>query len=440
MLDEERVVAKLQAAVRIPTVAHPDHFNTKNFKDFHALLRKSFPLLHKHLELTKVGEHGLLFRWAGESAERPVVLMAHQDVVPVEGTWQHPGFSGEIADGEIWGRGTLDDKGCLIAICEAVEVHLEEGFVPAQDIWLSFGADEEVTGDHAKAAVEELTTRGVKPWMVIDEGGAIAHDAFPSVAAPLAVVGVSEKGTAHFELTVEDRGGHASMPSKWGPTARLARAIVRLEQNPFPSHVPEPTLEMVERLAAHANALLRPVLANATKLTPVIDRALVAAGPESAAMVRTTVSVTTLSGSPANNVIASKATAGLNVRVMVGESINDVHAHLRKVIKDKAVKVDLISGSEPSPISPYENDAAFELITSTVEELFPDAVPTPYVMMAATDSRFFTRICERVYRFAPFRMSKSQREAIHSYDERIGVQDFVAGVEWYHRFLARIPK
>lgn len=430
-------MAKLQAAIQIPTVAHPDHLDPKDFTRFHEQLRSDFPLLHQHLELTEVGEHGLLFHWAGESAERPVVLMAHQDVVPVEGDWQFPGFSGEIAEGQIWGRGTLDDKGCLIAICEAVERHLEEGFVPAQDVWLSFGANEEITGIDAVAAVAELRRRDIRPWLVIDEGGAIAHEAFPTVAPPLGVIGVSEKGTAHVELTVEDRGGHASMPSKWGPTARLARAIVRLEQHPFPANVPGPTLEMIERLANHASALLRPVLANATRLSPVIDRALVAAGPESAAMVRTTTTVTTLAGSPANNVIASKATAGVNVRIMVGETVEQVLAHLRKVIKDKAVQVELISGSEPSPISPYENDPAFTAITSTIEEVFPDAVATPYVMMAATDSRFFTQICERVYRFAPFRMTKQQREAIHSYDERIRVEDFLTGIDWYYRFLAR---
>ncbi|HNA98447.1 MAG TPA: M20/M25/M40 family metallo-hydrolase [Marmoricola sp.] len=438
MVEQQRSVTKLQAAIRIPTSAHPDHYDPQAFADLHAQLRQDFPLLHEHLELTQVGTHGLLFHWAGRSADRPVVLMAHQDVVPVEGEWQHPGFSGEIADGEIWGRGTLDDKGSLIAICEAVELHLEQGFVPAQDIWLSFGGDEEVLGSDAVAAVAEFERRGVRPWLVIDEGGAIAHDAFPGVDRPLGVIGVSEKGTAHVELTVEDRGGHASMPSKWGPTSRLARAIVRIEKHPMAARVPGPTLEMVERLSAHTNALLRPLMANASRLTPVIDRALVAAGPESAAMVRTTITTTTLQGSPANNVIASRATAGLNIRIMVGETISQVLDHLRRVIRDKQVQLELISGSEPSPVSPYTNDPGFDLITSTIEEVFPDAIHTPYVLMGATDSRFFTSICERVYRFTPFRMSKQQREAIHSYDERIGVTDFVNGVEWYHRFLARV--
>lgn len=197
---------------------------------------------------------------------------------------------------------------------------------------------------------------------------------------------------------------------------------------------------MIERLAAHVNFALRPVLANASKLTPVINRALVAAGPESAALTRTTVAVTTLKGSPANNVIASKATAGLNVRIMTGETIEGVVAHLRKAIRDKLVQIEVTVCDPPSPISPYEDDDAFDLIANTIGEFFPDAICTPYIMMAATDSRHFTKICERVYRFAPFRMSKAQREAIHSFDERIGVEDFLVGIRWYQSFIERLPR
>ncbi len=439
MVEQQRAVTKLQRAIRVPTVSDPDQLDPQTFAELHEVLRQDFPLLHDQLELTQIGDYGLLFRWPGHSSERPVVLMAHQDVVPVEGEWQHPAFGAEVVNGEIWGRGTLDDKGCLIAICEAVELLLEQGFVPNQDIWLSFGGDEEVAGVQAGLAVAELERRGVQPWLVIDEGGAIAHQALAGIEAPLGVIGVSEKGIAAIELSVEDRGGHASMPAKWGPTARLARAIVRIEKSPLPAHTPGPTIDMIERLAAHVNFALRPVLANASKLTPVINRALVAAGPESAALTRTTIAVTTLKGSPANNVIASLATAGLNVRIMTGETIESVVAHLRKAIRDKKVKVEVTACDPPSPISPYENDEAFDLIADTVGEFFPDAICTPYIMMAATDSRHFTKICDRVYRFAPFRMSKAQREAIHSFDERIGVEDFLNGISWYQRFIEQVP-
>jgi carboxypeptidase PM20D1 len=439
------VVAKLQALVREPTVSYVDRsrIDTAAFDRLLSEMETHWPLLHEHLDITRVGGHGLLCHWRGASAERPLVLMAHLDVVPVDpdAPWQHEPFSAEIADSPeglaIWGRGTLDDKGCVAAVCEAVERLLEAGHTPAQDVWLSFGCDEEVMGTAAQEAVEVLRERGVQPWFVIDEGGAIAGGAFPGVDPPLGVVGVTEKGSTAIELVAEGRGGHASTPAKNGPTIRIARALLRIERHPFPASVPAPTVEMLRRLAPHTRGPLGKLFANADRLGPVISRALVAVGPEAAAMARTTVAATTLSGSPANNVIASTARAGLNVRVMVDDTVAGVVEHLRRAMKDESIAINVVDHGEPSPISPM--DEAFELIESCIGEVFPEAVATPYVMMAATDSRHFTKICDRVYRFAPFRMSKAQREAIHSYDERIGVDDLVDGVRWYQRLIERLP-
>jgi carboxypeptidase PM20D1 len=435
----DRAVAKLQALIRIPTVSHrdPQQIDRQAFDDFLVELERQFPLLHERLELTRITSHGLLFRWPGVSQERPVVLMAHLDVVPVEGEWQHPPFSGAIVDGSIWGRGTLDDKGQLVAVCEAVETLLEAGHTPAQDVWLSFGCDEEVSGAAAPEAVAELRRRGVRPWFVLDEGGAVASEAFPGVGAPIGVVGVTEKGVTSFELTVTGRGGHASTPAKWGPTARIARAITRIERSPMAASIPEPTVELFRRMAPHAPLPLRPLMAGAERIKPLLTRALLAAGPEPASMVRTSFAVTTLSGSPALNVIAATATAGVNVRIMVGDTVAGVREHLRKVIGDDLVEISIVEEHEPSPISP--RDDAFALIERSITEIFPDAVPAPYVMMAATDSRHFTEICERVYRFAPFRMTKAQRQAIHSYDEHLGVDAFLDGVRWYRHLIERLP-
>lgn len=443
MTAHPHAVENLQALVRIPTVSHrdPTRVDTAAFDDFVETLAELFPLLHEHLELTRISTHGLLFRWAGATADRPVVLMAHLDVVPVEGTWQHDAFAAEIVEHEgeqvIWGRGTLDDKGCLAGICEAVEALLADGFAPAQDVWLSFGCDEEIMGQAARAAVDELDRRGVRPWFVLDEGGAIASEAFPGVGAPVGVVGVTEKGATSIELRVQGRGGHASTPARMGPTARLARAITRLDRSPMPASLPAPTIELFRRLAPHAALPLRPVLANAARLRPALTRVLLAAGPETAAMTRTTFAITTLSGSPAINVIAATAKAGVNIRVMVGDSVADVLSHVRAAVDDDEVHVDIIEEDAASPVSPVDDDA-FRLLETTIGEVFPDAVPAPYVMMAATDSRHFTAICERVYRFAPFRMTKAQRESIHSYDEHLGVQAFHDGITWYRRLIEQV--
>lgn len=438
---DEAIVEQLRTLIRIPTVSWPDEaaIDADVFATFRDALAEAFPLLHAHLETTRICTDSLLLHWRGSSADRPVVLMAHFDVVPVDESapWQHPPFGAEIHDGSIWGRGTLDDKGSLVGICAAVERLLERDFVPAQDIWLSFGAREEVSGPDAPAAVEELRRRGVEPWFVLDEGGAVAHQAFPGVEPPLGVVGVSEKGTTTIEIAATGRGGHSSTPAPGGPTARIARAVVRLEKRQFPARLPAPTLEMFARIAPHAPAPLRPLFSGARRLQPLLKKALLAAGPEPAALVRTTMAVTQLSGSPAHNVIASRATAAVNLRILVGDTVASATEHVRRAIADKDLTLTVLDANEPTPVSPVD-DPAFELLAATIGEVFPDAVATPYVMMAATDSRHFTAICSRVYRFAPFRMTKAQRESVHSYDEHLGVEEFLDGVRWYTRLIERI--
>lgn len=435
-------VTALKEVLRLHTVASddPDRTDPAPFVELHAVLRRHFPRVHEAGEVVDVPPHGLLIRVPADPGSPtcdadPVVLMAHMDVVPIgdESLWTHPPLAAEVVDGMIWGRGTLDDKGQLVAVMAAVESLLAEGLAPARDVWLSFGSDEEVMGTCALAAVELLRERGVRPWFVLDEGGAVASDAFPGVTRSLGVVGVSEKGVLSLRLTASGRGGHASRPAKGGPAARIAAAITRLERHPFPAHVSPATLEMLGRLVPHLPRALRPVVARAERAPSLLARVLVAAGPEAAALARTTVAVTTLSGSPAINVSPTSVVAGLNLRIAVGETTAAATERIRRVV-GRTIDVEVAEAHEPSPLSPTD-DPAFALLERTVTTVFPEAVPVPYVMYAATDARHFTTICPRVYRFAPFRMSAEQRESIHSYDERLGVQDFLDGVRWYRTLL-----
>lgn len=435
-------VAALREILRLPTVASedPDLTDPAPFVELHSRLREHFPLTHEVGEVIDVPPHALLIRVPADpasptAAADPVVLMAHMDVVPLgdETLWTHPPLAAEVVDGVIWGRGTLDDKGQLVAVIAAVESLLADGRRPARDVWLSFGSDEEVMGSSAQRAVEVLRAREVQPWFVLDEGGAVASEAFPGVTRPLGVVGVSEKGVLSLRLTASGRGGHASRPAKGGPAARVAAAITRLERRPFPAHVSPATLEMLRRLAPHLPRPLRPVVERADRFPGALARLLVAAGPEAAALARTTVAVTTLTGSPAINVSPTSVVAGLNLRIAVGETTADATDRIRRVVGSD-IDVEVADAHEPSPLSPVD-DSAFALLERTVTEVFAEAVPVPYVMYAATDARHFTTICERVYRFAPFRMSAAQREAIHSYDERLGVEDFLDGIRWYRALL-----
>ncbi|WP_343990126.1 M20/M25/M40 family metallo-hydrolase, partial [Terrabacter terrae] len=226
MHEDDAAVEALRALIRIPTVSHwePGRVDRAAFESLLTELRVRFPRLHGTCEVERIAGDALLVRWPGRTREAPVVLMAHLDVVPVgdSAAWTRPPFGGDLADGHVWGRGALDCKGSLVATCQAVEALIGEGVTPGRDVWLSFGCNEEVSGSAAVDAVAILRERGIEPWFVLDEGGAIVRGVLPGVDAPIAVVGVSEKGTVDVELVARGDGGHASAPRRMGATSRLA--------------------------------------------------------------------------------------------------------------------------------------------------------------------------------------------------------------------------
>lgn len=434
----EAAAPKLSRLIACRTVSSriPEEVDDAEFARFRGELTVLFPLVHEHLTREEVGG-GLLFRWPGrEETLDPVVLMAHYDVVPVQddSTWEHPPFAGVLADGCIHGRGALDDKGSLAAILEAVETLLEEGFTPARTVWLSFGDNEETAGDTAARAAALLQDRGVRPWLVLDEGGAVAGQAFPFVKAPVAVIGVSEKGILDVELSVDDPGGHASTPNRLGAAARLARAVVRLDRRPFPASLHPVTIEMLGRLAAGASPLPAALFARAGALRRPLTRVFGALGGEPNALARTTVALTQLAGSKAANVLPTRATANANVRIAPGESIDSVLARMRRTVRDRRVSLRVVEGSEPSPVSSTSN-AQFAALEAAVREVFPDAIAAPYIMLGGTDARRFTAISDAVYRFAPFRMDKAARASIHADNEKLSIQTFGEGIAFYRRLL-----
>lgn len=436
----DRAAQNLSALVRIPTVsrADPAGEDSAAFEAFPRELAQRYPLLHEQADLTVVGRGGLLFHLSGSApTDRAIVLMAHWDVVPVEGQqWSGDPFSGEVDHdaGVVRGRGTLDDKGSLVVICEAVETLLEQDWTPQDDVYLSFGRDEEVLGSTAHAAVEHLHARGVRPWLVLDEGGAVVEGVFPGLARPAAMIGVAEKGVLDLSIAVDADPGHAATPTAGGAVARLARAIDRIDRHPFPAHLSDPSAAMVRSLGEHVAGPLRAVCARVDRVRPMIARVFARLGPETAAVVRTTVALTELSGSPAANVIASRAQARANIRIAVGETVSSTVDRLRRVIGDDAVTLEVVSGDDPSPVSPSNGEQFAELVAA-VGCSQPDAVAAPYVMLQASDARHFHRISDHVYRFSPFRMSAQQRESIHGVDEYVDIASLGAGVAFYRHLL-----
>ncbi|WP_062390106.1 M20/M25/M40 family metallo-hydrolase [Demequina iriomotensis] len=440
----DQVAERLAALIRIPTVtprdAGPhDEATAARFAALHDALRTFYPRVFSH-DVESIGRAGLLLRVPGAAAGRPVVLMAHQDVVPVpqdwatEG-WEHEPFAGAIVDGWVHGRGALDDKGALVVMLEAVESLLDEGWAPAHDLYLLMGADEESYGACATEAAALLGERGIVPWLVLDEGGAVATGAFPGFDGEAAVIGVSEKGIVDVRLTVEGLGGHASTPPRESAPGILANALARIEAHPHPAAVNDVSVEMLELVGGRVKGPLGALLRRASSLRGVLARVMPRLSPELAAMVRTTVAITQLEGSPAHNVLATRATAVLNLRIAVGSSVAEAVAHVRAVVRDPRVTVEPELPSEPSPVSPRGDDARWAAMLEAVGASYPEALAIPYVMLAASDSRHLAPMSGATYRFAPLRMSRPQREAVHGPNEKVEIESLGRGVAFYRALL-----
>lgn len=436
-------LGRFRELLQIPTVSldpgDADADGT-HFLRFHDALVRLYPALHAVLEREVVAGYSLLYRWRGRDAASPLVLMAHIDVVPVvPSEWSHEPFGAELVGSgdtaEIRARGAVDDKGSLVAILEAVESLVAEGVVPERDVYLAFGHNEEVAGDGAQAIVEVLRQRGVRPSLVLDEGGAVVEGALPGVTVPTAVIGVAERGVMTVHLTARELGGHASTPPRDPATARLARAVLRLHRRPFPTRLVPPVRAMFETVAPHTSGPLRRVFASIGVTGRLLVKVFPRLGPELNALVRTTAVVTELSGAAGANVLATAARASVNVRLLPGDTATSAEARIRRVVGDPLVEVDVVSASDPSPVSPWSGPAWDRLAAATRSALGEEVLPTPYIQLGASDSRWFTEISAHVYRFTPFHLTRGEREALHSHDERIRVGSWLRGIEFYRDLL-----
>jgi carboxypeptidase PM20D1 len=437
-------VERFRALLRLPTISRLDteQIDWQQFDRFVTLLPRLYPGVHKSLTREVVADHSLLYRWVGRSSAAPTILLAHYDVVAAsDERWEHPPFGAELVETpggtELWARGALDDKGALVSILEAVERCVADGFVPANDIYLSFGHDEETVGSGSRAVAALLDSRGIKPALLVDEGGAVVEDIFPGVAGPIAVVGVSEKGITSVELAVVQEGGHASTPPRLSATARLARAIVRLGNSPFRAQFSPTNLEMIRTVGAHARQPYKWLFTNQWLTRGILLALFSRLGDETRAMVRTTAVVTRLAGSDADNALAEKATATVNMRVAVGSTVAESVDHIRRAIRDDRVGVTALNPSEPSPISPTTG-AQWDAVRSAIEATFPGVIVTPYIQLGASDSRHFTGICDAVYRFTPFEMSLAERGTLHAVNERIRVATWLRGIEFYATLIRSV--
>lgn len=434
---------RLSGAIRIPTISAeaPAAFDGEAFRTFHAYLAKAFPLVHSRLRREIVGTHSLLYTWTGiDPSADPILLIGHMDVVPIEpGTeneWTHDPFAGRIVDGFVWGRGAIDNKSTVVGTLEAVEMLLSQDFRPSRTVLLAYGHDEETGGaGGAREIAALLKRRGVKPGMVLDEGGVIGDGVLAGIRAPVALVGIGEKGFVTIELTASAAGGHSSLPPAQSAVGILSAAVAKLEQNPMHARLDGPTRQMFDRVGPEFPLLQRALFANLWLTRPVLIRRLQQT-PATNAMVRTTTAPTIFQAGTKDNVLPSRARAAINFRILPGDSILTVIDHVTGIVDDDRVelKVGGRFSAEPSRVSRIDS-AAFRTLERTIRSIVPDAVVAPYLVVVVTDARHYAELSENIFRFLPLRLNSDDLKRMHGIDERVGIRDYETAVKTYRQLV-----
>ena len=422
---------------------HPAAVQLERFHGYHRLLEELFPKVHQKLEKTDL-DGSLLYFWKGKRSleqhdpenDRPIVLMGHQDVVPVtDADWKYPPFSGKITGGKVWGRGSVDTKCSCMAFFQAVEELLKEGYVPEQDVYLSTSCTEEWGGPGCPAIVEELRKRGVKPWFVCDEGGGIYTDPMPGVRGNFAMIGIGEKGRANVKFIARGKGGHASTPRKNSPIARLAAFVCAVEKHsPFRREMEPATRAMLEALAPGAVLPIRIALQNAGLFQKPIELVTPRISGQAAAMLGTTITFTMASGSDACNVFPAEATLGANMRFVHHQDMEESLALIRRLAAKYKLEMEVLDAAPCTKLADI-GGTAFRYVEMTVMKTFPGMRTSPYVLTAATDSAFYDSICDNCIRFAPIVYGPEEKKGIHGTNETLRYDCLPGAVDFYKNLI-----
>lgn len=428
-------VDRLAEAVRFKTISYQDRelVNHEEFSKMHSFLRRSYPRAFSALSVEKVNEHSLLMTWQGGNQQlQPVLFTAHFDVVPVEpgteGDWAHPAFAGVVADGRIYGRGTLDDKNGVLSLLEAVESLLAEGYAPVRTIVLAFGHDEEVSGKGGAAKIaERLRERGMAFAWMVDEGGLVIKDNPLLPGKPLAMINVAEKGYLTLTLTATGEGGHSSRPPEVSTIGRLANALAKIEANPFPVRLIAPVQEMLERIAPHAGQPERFVFNNLWLTGGIVARQM-AEDQTTNSFVRTTTALTMINAGVKENVIPQSAQAKVNFRLLPGDTHESVVARITEIVDDPQIVITHDQWNNLPAVADHEAEG-FKVIADAVGEVFPDALVVPSLLTATTDTRHYIDLVQHQYRFHGVEMVSAQANSIHGTNEYVDIASYLKSIE-----------
>ena len=436
-----RYAEELARMIRCETVSVQGQKEYEKFYRFQELLEELFPAIFAACE-KEVFHGSFVMRWPGQNPEKtPVLFMNHQDVVEASGEWEHGPFSGDITEDKIWGRGTLDDKGALWAMLRAADELAAEGFVPDCDIWFESADAEEIGGNDGEGADEIsliLKERGIRFAFVLDEGGMIVTEPMLGAKGSYAMIGVGEKGTADLKIIARSRGGHASTPPKDTPLVRLGKFMAECDSGSLFRVEMNPTVqEMFRRVSSGVDGLMKNVISKPDIYKLVLENIMNRTNPTGAAMLRTTLAFTMAKGSDGHNVLPQEAWVLGNMRFAHHQGLEESLAAVKKVADKYGLEVEVPYAGFTSPITSY-TCLGFRMLEQGIKEIFPGAVPVPYIMNGASDARFMSRVSDNCLRFAPFSISKEQMSSVHGPNENLDLATLAPAVDFYRWMMTHV--
>jgi len=437
----EGALERFSSIIKLKTVTHNNfsRIDIEEHRRIEDFFRSNYPLASSRLSLKKLNDFAYVFKWEGKlKSAKPVLFMAHFDVVPAQETgWDFPPFGGEITGAEVLGRGTLDTKNSLTGILEAVENLLSKDFIPETTLYLAFGGDEEIMGLHgAVEIVKHFKEQKISFSWVLDEGSIITKKMLTMVDSPLALIGIAEKGFANVKLSANAVPGHASMPPEHTASGLISRAVYRLEQNPFPAHMTTTVRSFLRALIPHISFPLAMVFSNLFLFGPLV-KLIFKKSSTTAAMVRTTQAATVLKGSSKDNVLPDYAEAIINVRILPGDTKETVLSRIKKTISDPRIKVGFTNGndvSNPVPESDIQGNG-YSVIENTIHAVYPEAVTAPFLVTATTDSRHYKEIADNIYRFVPMVLTGQDLKKIHGFNESISIENYTLIFNFFTKLI-----
>ncbi len=436
-IDLSTASTHLAQAISIPTISFDEQvkINLPAILTFHSFLQETYPLVHNHLTRKVINTHSLLYHWEGlDKSKKAILLVAHFDVVPVNAKkWQSPPFKGYQTESHTWGRGSLDNKSSLISIFEAIQFLLEKNFKPQRSIYLALGHDEEIGGKQGALKIAQYLEKQKIPFQfVLDEGSIVTEGTVPGIKAPVALIGLGEKGFANFELKIESQGGHSSMPPSRSIIGLLGEQIHLLEQNPMPAYLDGIPLQMFQHLAPHMSFFNQVVFANSWLFKPLILNSL-EKNPATNALIRTTLAATLIKSGVKANIIPKNGSVIINARIHPHNRIEDVKKFLNESLNlaksgiHLSIKADR---SEPSTLSPSKGPE-YKFIERAISHTFPKAIIAPSLVLGATDSRHFQKLTPHIFRFLPILIPQRELSLFHGVNERISKRNLQRMIRFY---------